>query len=71
MRRGPKFKKFGETIAAATGSSSTIQPCLDEYSLVPLYLFKFKTIKEIQTIPVNSMVYLVGLVISISPTSMI
>ena len=53
------------------GSTSTIQPCLDEYPLIPLCCFNFKTIKEIQTIPVNSMVDLVGLVISVSPTSMI
>ena len=26
------------------GSTSTIQPCLDEYSLIPLYYFNFKTI---------------------------
>ena len=53
------------------GSSSTIQPCLDEYPLIPLYFFNFKTIQDIQTIPVNSMVDLVGIVISVSPTSMI
>ena len=53
------------------GSSSTIQPCLDEYPLIPLYLFNFKIIQEIQTIPINSMVDLVGLVISVSPTSTI
>ena len=53
------------------GSSSTIQPCLDEYPLIPLYCFNFKTIQEIQTIPVNSMVDLVGLRISVSPTSTI
>ena len=50
---------------------STIHPCLDEYPLIPFYFFNFKTIKEIQTIPVNSMVDLVGLVISVSPTSTI
>ena len=53
------------------GSSSTIKPCLDEYPLIPLYFFNFKTIHEIQTIPDNSMVDLVGLVISFSPTSTI
>ena len=26
------------------GSSSTIKPCLDEYPLIPLYFFNFKTI---------------------------
>ena len=53
------------------GSSSTIQPCLDEYPLIPLYLFNFKTIQDIQTIPVNSMVHLLGLVNLISPASTI
>ena len=53
------------------GSSSTIQPCLDEYPLIPLYCFNFKTIQGIQTIHVNSMVDLLGLVISVSPASTI
>ena len=53
------------------GSTSTIQPCLDEYPLIPLYCLNFKTIKEIQTMRVNSMVELVGLVILVSPTSTI
>ena len=53
------------------GSTSTIKQCLDEYPLIPLCCFNFKTIKEIQTMPVNSMVKLVGLVILVSPTSTI
>ena len=53
------------------GSSSTIQPYLNEYPLIPYFCFNFKTIHEIQTIPVNSMVDLVGLVISVSPSSTI
>ena len=53
------------------GSSSTIQPFLDEYPLIPVYLFNFKTIKEIQTIPKNFLIDLVGLVILVSPTSTI
>ena len=47
------------------GSSSTIQPCLDKYPLIPLHCFNFKTIQDIQTIHVNSMVDLLGLVISV------
>ena len=42
------------------GSSSIIQPCLDEYALIPLYYFNFKTIQDIQTILLNSMVDLVN-----------
>ena len=53
------------------GSSSTIQPCLDKYPLIPLHCFNFKTIQDIQTIPVNSMVDLLGLVFSVSFASSI
>ena len=52
-------------------STSTIQPCLNEYPLITFFCFKFKTIHEIQSIPVNSMVDLVTLVIFVSPTSTI
>ena len=53
------------------GSSSTIQPCLEEYPFIPLHCFHFKSIHEIQTTRVNSMVDLVGLVISVSLASTI
>ena len=53
------------------GSSLTIQPCLEEYPLIPLHCFHFKSIQDIQTIPVNSMVDLLGLIVFVSPTSTI
>ena len=52
-------------------SSSVFQPFLEEYPLIPLHFFHFKSIHDIQTTPVNSMVDLVGLVISVSSASTI
>ena len=53
------------------GSSSTIQPLLEEYPLIPLHCFHFKSIHDIQTTHVNSMLDLVGLVIFVSLASTI
>ena len=67
----PIFNHLKSHTEIFLGSSSTIQLCLDEYPLIPLYCFNFKTIKEIQTMCINSMVELVGILISVSPTSTI
>ena len=67
----PIFNHLKSHTEIFLGSSSTIQLCLDEYPLIPLYCFNFKTIQDIQTIPANSMVDLLGLVVYVSPASTI
>ena len=67
----PIFNDLKSNNEIFLGSSSTIHPCLDEYPLISLNRFNFKIIQDIQTIPVNSMVDLLGLVISVFPTSTI
>ena len=50
---------------------STIQPFLHEFPLISVHSFHFKTIDDLQATPLNSMVDLIGMVISISPASTI
>ncbi|XP_058103870.1 replication protein A 70 kDa DNA-binding subunit A-like [Magnolia sinica] len=52
-------------------STSTVQPCLEEDSSIPRQQFNFRPIADIEGMETNSMVDLIGIVSSISPSSTI
>ncbi|RDX67786.1 Replication protein A 70 kDa DNA-binding subunit C, partial [Mucuna pruriens] len=51
--------------------TSTIQPCLDDDNSIPKQTFNFRPISEIESVENNSIVDLIGVVSSISPTGSI
>lgn len=51
--------------------SSTIQPCPDDDSSIPKQTFNFRSISEIESVESNSIVDVIGVVTSISPTASI
>ncbi|KAI5066239.1 hypothetical protein GOP47_0018863 [Adiantum capillus-veneris] len=52
-------------------NSSTLEPCHEEDGSIPRQLFDFKPINEIENMEANSMVDLVGVVVTINPSSTI
>ncbi|XP_031483992.1 replication protein A 70 kDa DNA-binding subunit A-like [Nymphaea colorata] len=52
-------------------STSTIEPCLEEDSSIPRQQFNFRPISEIESMENNSMVDIIGVVVSVHPSSTI
>ena len=52
-------------------SSSTIEPCLDEDASIPQQVFDFKPISEVENTENNAMIDIIGVVVSINPSSTI
>ncbi|MCO5574367.1 hypothetical protein L7F22_028150 [Adiantum nelumboides] len=52
-------------------NASTLEPCHEEDGSIPHQLFDFKPISEIENLEANSMVDLVGVVVTINPSSTI
>ncbi|KAL5973296.1 Replication protein A 70 kDa DNA-binding subunit C [Asimina triloba] len=52
-------------------STSTIQPCLEEDGSIPRQQFNFRSIADIESTENNSMVDVIGIVSSVSPSSTI
>ena len=67
----PAYNHLNNHIEIVLSSTSTIQPCLHAIPSIPVHSFHFKTIDDLQATPLNSMVDLIGMVISISPASTI
>ncbi|CAJ1930951.1 unnamed protein product [Sphenostylis stenocarpa] len=51
--------------------TSTIQPCLDDDNTIPKQTFNFRPISEIESLENNTIVDVIGVVTSISPTASI
>ena len=67
----PAYNHLNNHLEIVLSSTLTIQPCLHAIPSIPVHSFHFKTIDGLQMKPLNSMVDLIGMVISISPASMI
>ena len=67
----PTYNHLNNHLEIVLSSTSTIQPYLHAIPSIPLHSFHFKTIDDLQVAPLNSMVDLIGMVISISPSSTI
>lgn len=52
-------------------STSIVYPNLEDASMIPSHFFHFKTIHDLKTLPVDSIVDIISLMISTSPTSTI
>lgn len=65
------FNHLNNEYEISIESTSTIQPCPEEDSSIPKQQFNFRPIIEIETMENNSMVDLIGIVSSITPTGSI
>ncbi|KAF7829144.1 replication protein A 70 kDa DNA-binding subunit A [Senna tora] len=48
--------------------TSTVQPCLDDDKSIPMQMFNFRPINEVESLESSSIVDVIGVVYSISPT---
>ena len=67
----PSYNHLNNHLEIVLSSTSTIHPFPGAFPSIPLHSFHFKTINDVQTLPANSMVDLIGLVSSVSPASTI
>ena len=67
----PSYKHLNKHLEIILSSASTIHLCLHEFPSIPLHSFHFKTINDLQSLPSNSMVDLIGMVSSITLASTI
>lgn len=67
----PSYNHLNNHLEIVLSSTSAIHPCLSEFPSIPLHSFHFKTINDLQILPSNSIVDLIGLVSSVSPASTI
>ena len=67
----PSYNHLNNHLQIILSSTSTIHPYLDGFPSIRLHSFHFKTINDFQILPSNSMVDLIGMVISVFPASTI
>ena len=67
----PSYNHLNNHLEIILSSVSTIHPCLHEFPSIPLHSFHFKTINDLQSLPSNSMVDLIGMVSSVTLASTI